>query len=148
MGVFLPALLALALQSSAPGPNPASAGWTWTLYEGSGPMVLANERPDSPDLKATLQCQPGSGVVTVAVYGSDPVSGFARITAGSATATAEARAGRGDKLETTLPIDHPVFAAFVVGGRMTVAVGESQNLVTVERSHLAKLRRFADRCSG
>ena len=31
---------------------------------------------------------------------------------------------------------------------MTVAVGESQNLVTVERSHLAKLRRFADRCSG
>ena len=92
MGVFLPALLALALQSPAPGP---SAGWTWTLYEGSGPMVLANERPDSPDLKATLQCQPGSGVVTVAVYGSDPVSGFARITAGSATATAEARAGRG-----------------------------------------------------
>ncbi|MDQ1154072.1 hypothetical protein [Brevundimonas sp. SORGH_AS_0993] len=147
MGVLLPALLALALQASAPAANPA-AGWTWTLYEGSGPLVLANERPDSPDLKTTLQCQAGSGVVTVSVYGADPASGFARITAGSATATAEARAGRGGKLETALPVDHPAFAAFVVGGSMTVTVGESQSAVTVERPHLAKLRRFADRCAG
>lgn len=146
MGVFLPGLLALSLQAAVPAANPA-AGWTWTLYEGSGPMVLANEKPDSPDLKATLQCQPGSGVVTVAVYGADSASGFARITAGSAAATAEARAGRG-KLETALPVDHPAFAAFVVSGRMIVTVGESQNAVTVERPHLAKLRRFADRCAG
>lgn len=143
MGVLISAVLALALQTT-----PHAGGWTWTLYEGSGPLVLANETPDTPDLKATLQCQPGSGVVSVAVYGSDAPSGFARITAGNATATAEARAGRGGKLEAALPVDHPAFAAFVATGSMTIAVGEARSAVNVERPHLAKLRRFADRCSG
>lgn len=142
MGFLISAVLALAVQAAP------AAGWTWTLYEGSGPLVLANEVPDTANLRATLQCQPGSGVVAIAVYGEDSATGFARISAGEASATTEVRAGRGGKLETTLPADHPAFAAFVADGRLTIAVGEDQNVVTVERPHLAKLRRFADRCSG
>jgi len=31
---------------------------------------------------------------------------------------------------------------------MTIAVGDDANTITVERPHMAKLRRFADRCAG
>ena len=142
MNLILYAALALALQSASAG------GWTWSLYEGDGPLVLANDIPDTANLRATLQCQPGSGAVTVAVYGENPTAGFARITAGGASAASEARVGRGGKLETAIPVDHPAFSAFVADGRMTIAVGDDANRITVERPHLAKLRRFADLCAG
>ncbi|MFN3876843.1 MAG: hypothetical protein ACK4MH_00540 [Brevundimonas sp.] len=140
--LILSALMAVAMQAAP------TAGWTWSLYEGDGPLVLANEVPDTADLRATLQCQPGSGAVSVAVYGDDATAGFARITAGGMTATSEARVGRGGKLDTAVPVDHPAFSAFVATGRMTVAVGDDVDTITVERPHLAKLRRFADRCAG
>ena len=117
MMLILSAVMAVAVQAAP------TAGWTWSLYEGDGPLVLANEIPDTADLRATLQCQPGSGAVSVAVYGEDATAGFARITAGGMTATSEARVGRGGKLETAVPVDHPAFSAFVATGRMTVAVG-------------------------
>ena len=142
MMLILSAVMAVALQAAP------TAAWTWSLYEGDGPLVLANEVPDTANLRATLQCQPGSGAVSVAVYAEDAKSGFARITAGGATATSEARVGRGGKLETAVPVDHPAFSAFVATGRMTVAVGDAADTITVERAHLAKLRRFADRCAG
>lgn len=142
MMLILSAVMAVALQAEP------TAGWTWSLYEGDGPLVLANEIPDTAELRATLQCQPGSGAVSVAVYAEDAKSGFARITAGGATATSEARVGRGGKLETAVPVDHPAFSAFVATGRMTVAVGDAADTITVERPYLAKLRRFADRCAG
>lgn len=142
MMLILSAVMAVALQAAP------TTGWTWSLYEGDGPLVLANEIPDTAELRATLQCQPGSGAVSVAVYGDDATAGFARITAGGMTATSEARVGRGGKLETAVPVDHPAFSAFVATGRMTVAVGDAADTITVERPHLAKLRRFADRCAG
>jgi len=142
MMLILSALMAAAIQT-APG-----AGWTWSLYEGEGPMVLANDIPDTARLRATLQCLPGSGAVSVAVYGEDASAGFARITSGGSTATSEARVGRGGKLETAIPVDHPAFSAFVANGRMTIAVGDDASTITVERPHMAKLRRFADRCAG
>jgi len=111
-------------------------------------MVLANDIPDTASLRATLQCLPGSGGVSVAVYGEDASAGFARITSGGSTATSEARVGRGGKLETAIPVDHPAFSAFVSNGRMTIAVGDDASTITVERPHMAKLRRFADRCAG
>ncbi|WP_291535733.1 hypothetical protein [Brevundimonas sp.] len=135
------ALAALALQA-------ASGGWTWSLYEGDGPLVLANDIPDTAELRATLQCQPGSGAVTVSVYGSPVSAGFARITAGGATAASQARVGRDGKLEAGIPVGHPAFSAFVADGRMTIAVGDDVRSITVERPHMAKLRRFADRCAG
>ncbi len=142
MMLILSALMAAAIQT-APG-----VGWTWSLYEGEGPMVLANDIPDTASLRATLQCLPGSGAVSVAVYGGDASAGFARITSGGSTATSEARVGRGGKLETAIPVDHPAFSAFVANGRMTIAVGDDASTITVERPHMAKLRRFADRCAG
>ncbi len=142
MMLILSALMAAAIQT-APG-----AGWTWSLYEGEGPMVLANDIPDTASLRATLQCLPGSGAVSVAVYGGDAAAGFARITSGGSTATSEARVGRGGKLETAIPVEHPAFSAFVSNGRMTIAVGDDTSTITVERPHMAKLRRFADRCAG
>ena len=142
MMLILSAVMAVALQAAP------TAGWTWSLYEGDGPLVLANEIPDTAELRATLQCQPGSGAVSVAVYGDDATAGFARITAGGMTATSEARVGRGGKLETAVPVDHPAFSAFVATGRMTVTVSDDVDTITVERPHLAKLRRFADRCAG
>ena len=142
MMLILSALMAVAIQSAP------AAGWTWSLYEGEGPMVLANDIPDTASLRATLQCLPGSGAVSVAVYGEDASAGFARITSGGSTATSEARIGRGGKLETAIPVDHPAFSAFVANGRMTIAVGDDASTITVERPHMAKLRRFADRCAG
>lgn len=142
MMLILSAVMAVAIQAAP------TAGWTWSLYEGDGPLVLANEIPDTAELRATLQCQPGSGAVSVAVYGDDATAGFARITAGGVTATSEARIGRGGKLETAIPVDHPAFSAFVADGRMTITVGGDADTITVERPHLAKLRRFADRCAG
>ncbi|MFA4899248.1 MAG: hypothetical protein WC563_06960 [Brevundimonas sp.] len=142
MMLILSALMAVAIQTAP------AAGWTWSLYEGEGPMVLANDIPDTASLRATLQCLPGSGAVSVAVYGEDAPAGFARITSGGSTATSEARVGRGGKLETAIPVDHPAFSAFVANGRMTITVGDDASTITVERPHMAKLRRFADRCAG
>lgn len=149
---ILSAVLALALQASTAQASPPSA-WTWTLYEGEGPLVLANELPDTPSLKATLQCDPGSSVVEIAVYepagrrASVP-SGFARLTSGPVSTASEARVGRGGRLEFALRTDHPLFAAFVGSGDMTVMTGDQSMSVKVDRPHLAKLRRFADRCAG
>jgi hypothetical protein len=141
MHLVLSTLLTLTVQNAAP------AGWTWTLYENEGPLVFAEEVPDTARLRTTLECQPGSGAVMLDIYDSPASDGFARITAADASATSEARVTRG-RLETTVRVDHPAFNAFVASGRMTVSVGDSQKRVTVPPEHLARLRRFADRCAG
>lgn len=140
MYVLTLALAALALQTSP-------AAWTWTLYEGEGPVVLAHEAPDTPQLKSTFECDPGSGVARVAVYGGDLSGGFATVTAGSSSAATLAEAGRG-KLSFALRTDHPVFGQFVAAGVLTVSSGARSQTVTVERAHLTRLRRFAELCGG
>lgn len=122
--------------------------WTWTLYEGSGPVVLANERPDTPDLQSTLECSPGTGLVRLSMYGSTLAPGFASVSSGDATATVEAGAGADEAVVAPLRTDHPVFARFTTTGALAVAVGERRQTIEVTASDLAKLRRFADLCSG
>lgn len=140
MMIFVIAAMAtLALQGG---------GWTWTLYENEGPLVLANEITDTPRLRATLQCEPGSGVAQVAVYGAGLEAGFAQVSSGEANATAEAALGRDDKLSLALRTDHPVFSRFAMDGNLTVATGTKNRVVQVEGPHLAKLRRFAELCGG
>ena len=78
----------------------------------------------------------------------DAQPGFARLRAGDATATSEARAERDGRLGVALRTDHPLFAAFSATGDMTVAVGDAATRVTVPSQHLPKLRRFSDLCSG
>ncbi|WP_396592667.1 hypothetical protein [Brevundimonas sp. R86498] len=123
------------------------AGWTWTLYEEASPVVLANEIPDTPRLKTVLECQPGSGVARLDLFGPNAGPGIATIVSGPASAT-----GQSDASETqrsiALRTDHPVFGQFVQTGALDVAVAGRHQIVTVETDHLAKLRRFAELCGG
>jgi len=141
MTMLLAALAGLALQGAEPH-------WTWSLYQGEGPVVLANDVPDTARLRATLECEPGSGVTRIASYGATAEPGMATLRSGAASAATEAEAGRNGKLTAVLRTDHPVFAAFVQTGRMAVAVGGNERVVEVQTAHLAKLRRFAELCGG
>ena len=121
------------------------SGWTWTLYEDS-PLVLANEIPDTPQLKTVLECQPGSGVARLDMYGPS-ASGIATIASGSASATGQSQASA-DHQSVALRTDHPVFGQFMITGALDVAVAGEHQAVAVQPAHLAKLRRFAELCSG
>lgn len=142
MILVLAAAAALMVQTAPP-----ETAWTWTLYNDAAPVVLANEIPDTANLRVTLECDPGSSVARVTLYGA-ALSGMARVTAGEAVAVAEAEAARGGGTRLTLRTDHPAFAAFAADGRMTLIVGEARRPVEVPASHLAKLRRFSELCSG
>lgn len=120
-------------------------GWTWTLYE-DGPLVLANEIPDTPQLKAILECDAGSGVARLDLFGST-AAGVATIVSGAASATGQSEASA-DHQSVALRTDHPVFGQFLVTGALDVAVAGAHQAVAVEPAHLAKLRRFAELCSG
>ena len=136
-------IAALVTQTSPPEP-----AWTWTLYDDTAPVVLANEVPDTASLRATLECDPGTSVARVSLYGGAPLTGMARVTAGEASAVAEAETARAGASKLALRTDHPVFAAFTVDGRLAIAVGDQRRPVEVPAAHLAKLRRFAELCSG
>lgn len=142
MTTFLGLALALTLQTA-----PTAEAWTWTLYADNGPLVLANEIPDTPRLLTTLECAPGSSIVRLTLYGAAPVEGIAVITSGAASANAEVRPRRG-QLQTMLRADHPVFAAFQASGKLQVSVGEQTSPVEIDRANLSKLRRFAELCTG
>jgi hypothetical protein len=129
------------------GQTPPEAAWTWTLYE-DAPLVLANEVPDTPNLRTTLECDAGSSVAVMTLYGEGSASGMARISAGAATAVSEAQAGRAGSVKLTLRTDHPTFAAFAADGRLGIAMGEQRRAVEIQPAHLAKLRRFAELCSA
>ena len=134
-----------ALAAQSPPPEPA---WTWTLYADAEPVVLAHEVPDTANLRTTLECDPGSSIARLTLYGGVALSGMARVTAGDASAVAEAAAARAGATRLALRTDHPVFAAFTIDGRMAVVVGDQRRPVEIPAAHLAKLRRFAELCSG
>lgn len=140
-------ILILAAAALVAQTAPPESAWTWTLYADTRPVVLANEVPDTANLRVTLECDPGSSVARVTLYGPG-MSGMARVTAGEAVAIAEAQAARGGGTRLTLRTDHPAFAAFAADGRMTLIVGEARRPVEVPGLHLAKLRRFSELCSG
>lgn len=131
------ALSALALQG----------GWTWTLYEGEGPLVLANEIPDTPQLRTVMECEPGSGVARLDIYGAGTTPGVAILASGEATTQTESLA-IADHSRVAIRSDHPVFGQFVLTGNLSVAVADKAHSVEVAPAHLAKLRRFAELCGG
>ncbi|QQQ19135.1 hypothetical protein JIP62_03165 [Brevundimonas vitis] len=141
-GLFL--ALSLLLGQTPP---PASA-WTWTLYDTESPVVLAHEVPDTVHLRTTLECDTGSGVARVSMYGFGPSTGYVRFAAATAVSTSEIAPAPNGTLIAPMRTDHPVFAAFVAGGRMTATVGDRQRAIEVQPAHLAKLRRFAELCAG
>lgn len=122
-------------------------GWTWTLYEGQGPLVLAHEIPDTPRLRAVLECEPGAGVARLDLYGGGATGGVATVASGDAAAQTES-VGVADHRSLAVRSDHPVFGQFVLTGRLSVTVAGRSQIVEVEPAHLAKLRRFAELCGG
>lgn len=147
MIAILAAAAALTLGAQNAAAAPPETAWTWTLYADT-PVVLANEVPDTANLRTTLECDPGSSVARLTLYGGEPGAGMARVTAGDASAVAQSEAARGVGIKLALRTDHPVFTAFGVSGRLGVAVGEQRRTIEVPTAHLAKLRRFAELCSG
>ena len=127
--------------------TPAESAWTWTLYEDT-PIVLANEVPDTANLRTTLECDPGTSVARLTLYGGEMPAGLARIGAGSVSAVAETETARAGGTRVAVRTDHPVFAAFSVDGKLAITVGQERRAVEVPAAHLAKLRRFAELCSG
>ncbi len=143
LGLAQAMALALTFQTA---PAPAEA-WTWTLYADNGPLVLANEIPDTSRLRSTLECASGSSIVRLTLYDAAPAQGIAVITSGAVSANAEIQPRRG-RFQTMLRADHPVFAAFLASGNLDVAVGEQASPVEIDRANLSKLRRFAELCTG
>ena len=141
---ILIAAWALALQSS---PTPET-GWTWTLYADTAPVVLANEIPDTPSLRSTLECEPGSSVARLTLYQTSDMTGMTRIAAGTSTAMTQSEAGRAGSVKVALRTDHPVFAAFARDGSLSMSAGQTSRTLEIPQAHLAKLRRFAELCSG
>jgi hypothetical protein len=127
---------------------PVEPAWTWTLYADGAPVVLAHEIPDTPNLRATFECERGSSIARLTLYGGAGMGGMARISAGQASAVGEAEAARGGGVRLALRTDHPVFAAFVVDGRLAIVVGDQRRPLEVPSDHLAKLRRFSELCAG
>ncbi len=134
-------LIALLLAGHAPAPAsappaPAAAPdapkaparlWTWTLYPGPKSVSLAHEVPDTNALGEVLQCQAGSGQVTVEFY--------------PAGATRPQ-----DKLTAPLAVRDAAFQAFVKTGRLAVKTGERSAEITVPDKDRPKLDRFAQLC--
>lgn len=138
-------LLAAAVLTASPVQAPA---WTWSLYDGDGRLVLAEEEPSAMRLRTTLECEPGSGVARLTLFQFGATSGYAQFSAGGAGGAAEVASGRGEDLSLSLRIDHPAFVAFVADGRLDVSAGGRQRRIETPRPHLSRLRSFAEQCAG
>lgn len=147
-------LMAVALAGQSPGQSPEQARWTWTLYDpgDGGRVVLANEIPDTPSLRATLECDPGDGAVLVSVFGRDGAdAGYVSIRSGQASTASQGElADEGDvtRLTASMRMEHPVFAAFLETRTLTLHQGENRWTVRVGARHSILLTDFAAACGG
>ncbi len=126
------------------------SGFVWSLYEEGASVTLAHEAPDTGALSTTMECRRGTGAARVSVYGVGSHAEFVTFRAGQASAVAEAgpTPGSPDARSATVRTDHPVFTAFSASGVMTVVAGAQSLTVVVPSGDLAKVRRFAQLCSG
>lgn len=133
-------VLAIALAAG----SGSGTDWVWTLYADAEPVVLAEEIADTDRLRATLECRPGSGAVTVSLYEAGSAQpGFVTIRSGNASATSAAEVADGHA-SFALRTDHPVFAALIGGRRATIGgLGADR---TLDLSAATERRRFAMLC--
>ena len=135
-------------------PSPEAESWTWSLYgagEG-GTVVLANESPDTPRLRATLECEPGSGAVRISVFAAEgAANGYVSVRSGDARAASQGEAIPEDgeqRLTAALRMEHPVFPAFVQSGELTLNQDDRRWPIRVGSRHRALLADFAAACDG
>lgn len=144
----------LIMAAVAASQSADTTGWTWSLYgaDEGGTVVLANEIPDTPELRATLECEPGSGAVRVSVFGAeDARPDYVSVRSGAASAASQgetAREGGGVRFTAAVRLEHPVFTAFSGTGEMTLAQEDRRWPIRVGRRHLALLSEFAAACDG
>ncbi len=129
----------------------AAAPTTWTLYERPGSFALAHETPDSDVLDAVLECQAGSGVVTISFYADDrpPADAqSARLTSDDALAVVTLEGAGGVRPYTRLaaPTNHPVFQAFARTGALSIEAAGHQKMVEIEAARRPDLARFVKGC--
>lgn len=124
-------------------------GWVWSLYGGADPVVLAEEVPDTTQLRTTMECDRGSGVVRVSLYGAaDPngeTPGFVTIRSARAEATSQMETAR-DHVSFSLRTDHPVFAGLAVSGEASIEGLGATRAIAPGGEALPTLRRFAALC--
>ena len=118
-------------------------GWVWSYYDSGGTAVLAREVPDTERLSAVLECQPGSGVARITVYGPEARPAFVNVSAGAASADAERV--EADGLAVRLRLDHPVFQAFASGEALSVRADGEAAIVTAPVG--APLDSFRSACA-
>ncbi len=146
MNLFFGMAVAVALFQA--DPVPPDNGWTWSLYANGGPVVLANEVPDTPHLRTTFECQAGSDQVRLTQYNSAATGpGPARLASGRIEEEVEGEV-QGDRWQTSLNASQPVFRAFVASGQLTLKLQDGPRQVTLDPASLPRLRRFADLCTG
>lgn len=122
----------------------AGDGWVWSYYDGDGSVVLAREIPDTTRLSAVLDCEPGSGLVRLTLYGPRRRPDFINVSAGDVSADAERVDS--DGLAVRMQMDHPVLQAFGEGQALTLTAGDE-----VASAHPVPARlmsRFRAACSG
>lgn len=134
----LPLALSLALIAQA------GDGWVWAFYGSDGSAVLAREVPDTDRLDAVFECEPGSGVARLTVYGSSERPAFVNISAGDVSADAERV--ESDGLAVSLRLDHPLFLAFAAGRALTLTAGDET--ISTPAPQAAVLARFRSACGG
>lgn len=144
-------MIATALAAWQPD---APARWTWTLYDsGDGSLVvLANEIPDTANLRATLECQAGTGAVRVSVFGADGASpGFVTLRSGEARAASQGETADEagvPRLTASMRLEHPVFAAFAESGEMILVQGQNLWPIRVPPVRRPLITDFAAACGG
>lgn len=118
--------------------------WVWAFYDNDGAAVLAREVPDTDRLSTVLECEPGSGVARLTVYGPQARPEFVNVSAGGVSADAERVDS--DGLSVRLRLDHPLFAAFGRGETLTISAGEES--ASAPAPAAAILNRFRAACMG
>lgn len=130
-------------QSASQNPN-----WVWNLYADSNPVVLAQEIPDTPRLKTTLECETGSNRVRIVLYDSHKLTaGAATLRSGNSNAVAEV-SPRTDSILTALPADHPAFVSFTASGALRLEQSSEAMDLVVQQPYLNLLRQFARLCAA
>lgn len=147
MSLLLSLVAANLLQASA-APLPTQ-GWVWSLYDDSGPVVvLAEEVPDTPHLRATFECSKGSSQIKLTHYQAGAATtGPVSLSAGSAHEDAMITV-EGPLMVLSMPARSAVFRNLVTSGQMNLTTGDQATDIRFDRDSLPQLRRFAQACTG
>lgn len=145
---ILIAVVATNLVQATLAPLP-DKGWVWALYDTRGPMVvLAEEVPDTPHLRATFECAQGSNQIRLTHYqAGNAVSGPVSLSAGSARQEASMTV-EGQRLILSIAAQSPLFRNLVTSGQMSLTSEARTTDIRFDRNSLPQLRRFAQACTG